>query len=61
MNPDLMITIAFSLWALLVGGVWVVLFVRSVRTDKTSEMRSWPYTDPGPRRPLKEEMKSTGR
>jgi hypothetical protein len=37
MNPDLMITIVFSLWALLGWGAWVVLFVRSVRNEKAEE------------------------
>lgn len=37
MNPDLMITIVFSLWVLLAWGAWGMLFVRSVRNEKTEE------------------------
>ena len=37
MNPDLMITIVFSLWVVLGWGAWVVLFVRSVRNEKAEE------------------------
>jgi hypothetical protein len=37
MNPDLMITIVFSLWVLLASGAWGVLVVRSVRNEKTEE------------------------
>jgi hypothetical protein len=40
MNPDLMITIAFSLLVLLGWGAWGVLFVRSVRNEKTEEADS---------------------
>ena len=37
MNPDLMITIVFSLWVLLGWGAWGVLFVRTVRNEKAEE------------------------
>jgi hypothetical protein len=37
MNPDLMITIAFGLWVLLGSGACAVLFLRSVRNEKTEE------------------------
>jgi hypothetical protein len=37
MNPDLMITIVFSLWVLLAWGALGMLFVRSVRNEKTEE------------------------
>jgi hypothetical protein len=37
MNPDLIITIVFSLWVLLGWGAWMVLFVRSVRNEKAEE------------------------
>lgn len=33
MNPDLMITIAFSLWTLLWWGAWAMLLGRSVRNE----------------------------
>lgn len=37
MNPDFMITIVFCLWVILVWGTWGVLFLRSVRNEKTGE------------------------
>jgi hypothetical protein len=46
MNPDLMITIAFSLWALLASGAMGVLFVRSVRNEKTEEDDGAKRLDP---------------
>jgi hypothetical protein len=33
MNPDLMITIAFSLWVVLGWGAWAMLLVRSLRSE----------------------------
>jgi hypothetical protein len=46
MNPDLMITIAFSLWALLASGALGMLFVRSVRNQKTEEADDAKRLDP---------------
>jgi hypothetical protein len=46
MNPDLMITIAFSLWALLASGALGVVFVRSVRKEKTEEADGAKLLDP---------------
>jgi len=37
MNPDLMITIVFSLLVLLLWGVWGALFARSVRNEETED------------------------
>jgi hypothetical protein len=37
MNPDLMITIAFSLWAALGSGALAVLFVLSAHNERTEE------------------------
>jgi hypothetical protein len=46
MNPDLMITIAFNLWALLASGALGVVFVRSVRKEKTEEADDAKLLDP---------------
>jgi hypothetical protein len=46
MNPDLMITIAFGVWATLAWGTWGVLVVHSLRTERTKEADKEPSTLP---------------
>jgi hypothetical protein len=53
MNPDLMITIAFILWAELGSGALAVLFVRSAQNERTEEADTKRFDAAGGTAPLR--------